>query len=195
MGRIIYCLNVSLDGFIETSDRGLEWSTVDEEIHSWFNERAREIAGSFYGRRLYETMAAYWPTAADDPSAGPVELEFARIWNATPRYVFSSSLADVKWNSQLVRGDFDEAVARIRADVDGDMEVGGASLAASFIRRGLVDVYQLVVHPVFLGSGTPFFPSLEEPLRLRLTGTHRFSSGVVLLEYVPADSDRPSEIG
>jgi dihydrofolate reductase len=195
MGRLIYALNVSLDGYVETPDHGLEWATVDDELHTWFNDRFRELAASIYGRGLYETMAAHWPYAADDPDATPVELEFARIWNATPRYVFSSSLAHVNWNSRLIRDGVDEGFARVRAEVDGDIEVGGATLAASFIQRGLVDVYQLIVHPVAIGAGTPYFPEGHPPQALRLTDIHRFGSGVVLLEYVPADTDRPLQVG
>lgn len=186
MGRLIYALNTSLDGYVETAERGLDWSTVDEELHDWFTERGRALAASIYGRGLYETMAAYWPYAADDPAATPTTLAFARMWNATPRYVFSSSLAEVSWNSQLVRGSIEAGYARIRAQVEGDIEVGGATLAAEFVRRGLVDVYQLIVHPVAIGGGTPYFPKGEPPIPLRLTDTHRFSSGVVMLEYVPA---------
>lgn len=187
MGRLIYALNTSLDGYVETAERGLDWSTVDEELHDWFTERGRTLAASIYGRGLYETMSAYWPHAADDPAATPTTIAFARMWNATPRYVFSSSLAEVSWNSQLVRGSIEAGYARIRAQVEGDIEVGGATLAAEFIRRGLVDVYQLIVHPVAIGGGTPYFPKGEPPIGLRLTDTHRFRSGVVMLEYVPAD--------
>ena len=94
-----------------------------------------------------------------------------------PRFVFSTTLEEVQWNSRLVRGDVGEVLARIREEFDGDLEVGGPTLAAEFIRRGLVDEYRLVVHPVVLGAGTPFFPPLDEPLRLRLVDTRRFASG------------------
>jgi dihydrofolate reductase len=194
VGRLIYSLNVSADGYVETPDHGLDWATVDDELHSWFNQRFREIGASIYGRGLYETMAAHWPHAADDPNASPVELEFARVWNATPRYVFSSSLAQVSWNSRLIRDGVDEGFAKVRAEVDGDIEIGGATLAASFIRRGLIDVYQLIVHPVAIGAGTPYFPAGHPPRALRLTDTHRFESGVVLLEYGPADADRTFQV-
>ena len=190
MGRLIYSLNVSVDGYVEAPDHGLEWTTVDDELHAWFNDRFREVAASIYGRGLYETMAAYWPHAADDPDATPVELEFGRIWNATPRYVFSSSLAEVEWNSRLVRDNVVEGFARVRAEVDGDIEIGGATIAASFMQHDLIDVYQLIVHPVAIGAGTPYFPNGAPPRALRLTDSHRFGSGVVLLEYVPADANR-----
>ena len=183
MGKLIYMLNVSLDGFVETPDHGLDWSTVDDELHSWFNDRTRELDASIYGRGLYELMSAYWPTAHADPNATATELEFARIWLDMPKLVFSSTLDDVAWNSRLVRGDIVEQLARLRTEFHGDLDVGGATLAAEFIRRGLVDEYRLVVHPVILGAGTPFFPPLETPLRLRHTETRTFASGVVYLGY------------
>jgi dihydrofolate reductase len=183
MGRLIYTLNVSLDGYVETVDHGLEWSTVDDELHRWFTEQTRGHDASLYGRGLYETMAAYWPTGADDPAATPAMLEYAEIWNAMPKIVFSSTLERVDWNSRLVRGDIGDELVAVRREFSGDLEVGGATLAASFIRRGLVDEYHLVVHPVVLGSGTPYFPPLESPIGLRLIDTQRFGSGVVYLAY------------
>src|SRR5258708_2672037 len=104
MGSLIYLMNVSLDGFVETIDRGLEWTRMDEELHSWFNDQERAVDAELYGRRLYEVMNAYWPTAELDPSATEVELEFARVWNATPRIVFSTTLESVAGNHRLVRG-------------------------------------------------------------------------------------------
>src|SRR5215213_4254763 len=186
MGKLIYAMNVSLDGFIETREHSLEWTSVDEEVHFWFNDRMRDLGASLYGRKLYEIMAAHWPTGDSDPDATPAMLDFAPIWNATPRFVFSNTLTDVQHNSRLVRGDVADVLADIRREVDADLEVGGANLAAQFIERGLVDIYQMVVHPVSIGGGTPFFPSLPSPLRLHLTETKRFKSGVVALTYVPA---------
>lgn len=183
MGRLIYLMNVSLDGFVETPDHGLEWTTVDDEIHAWFNDELRETEALLYGRRLYEVMAAYWPTAESDPGATAVTLDFARIWNPKPKLVFSRSLERVDGNARLVRAESDEDFARVKAGFDGELEVGGPTLAAEFIRRGLVDEYRLVVHPVILGAGTPFFPRMEWPLGLRLTETRTFASGAVYLGY------------
>jgi dihydrofolate reductase len=183
MGKLIYSLNVSLDGYVETPDHSLEWAIVDEELHSWFNDQARGLDASLYGRRMYELMAAYWPTAGSDPSATDPERDFSRIWLDMPKIVFSSTLESVDWNGRLVRGDVGEELERVRREFDGDLDVGGATLAASFIRRGLIDEYRLVVHPVVVGAGTPFFPTLETPLRLRLTDSRRFASGVQYLGY------------
>jgi Dihydrofolate reductase len=186
MGKLIYLMNVSLDGFVETPDHNLDWTNVDDELHTWFNDRERETAASIYGRRLYEVMAAYWPTAADDPNATPVTREFAAIWNSKPKIVFSRSIGRVDWNSRLVHGDVAAVLADLRAEFDGDLDVGGPTLAAQFIERGLVDVYRLVVHPVILGAGTPFFPPVARPIRLRLIDSHTFDSGVLYLGYAPA---------
>jgi dihydrofolate reductase len=186
MGKLIYAMNVSLDGFVETPDHSLDWATVDEELHFWFNEQARNVDASIYGRRMYELMADYWPTAADDPGSHAAEVEYAGIWRETPKVVFSRSLESVNWNSRLVRGEVAPEFAALRDEFDGDMDIGGATLAASFIRAGLVDEFRLLVHPVALGVGTPFWPELDQPLQLRLIDSRRFESGVTYLGYARA---------
>ncbi len=176
-------MNVSLDGFVETADRSLDWVVVDEELHTWFNDQARQRDAFLYGRRLYEVMAAYWPTAESDPAATAWMLDFARIWNAKPKVVFSTTLHTVEWNSRLVTGDVTERLAELRSEFDGDLSVGGPTLASAFVKRGLVDEYRLLVHPVVLGSGTRFFPSLEDRIGLRLLETRTFESGVAYLGF------------
>jgi dihydrofolate reductase len=183
MGKLIYLLNVSLDGYVETTDKSLDWATVDDELHQWFNDRMRLLSASLYGRRMYELMSAYWPTAKSDPEATETMKEYAEIWLDTPKIVFSSSLESVDWNSRLVRGDVSEELARVRQEFSGDLEVAGATLAASFIKRGLVDEFGLVVHPVVIGGGTPFLPAVEERISLRLMETHTFDSGATYLGY------------
>lgn len=182
-GRVRYAMNVSLDGYVADTSGSVDFGIVDDELHQWFNDRARTLAGSLYGRRLYEVMAAYWPTGENDPQSNDVMREFARIWNATPRFVFSTTLTHVEHNSRLVGGDVGEVLAEVRRDLYGDLEVGGPSLARQFLQRDLVDDIELVVHPVVLGGGLPFWPSLEAPLAFRLEEVHRFSSGVVALSY------------
>jgi dihydrofolate reductase len=183
MGKLIYLMNVSLDGFIETPNHSLDWATVDDELHTWFADHMRQVSASLYGRRLYEIMSAYWPTSESDPDATEPMREFGRFWRETPRIVFSTTLDSVDHNSRLARGDVAEELANVRREVDGDIEVAGPTLAASFIRRGLVDEFGLVIHPVVLGAGTPFFPELESPIALRRTATQRFKSGVVYVSY------------
>jgi dihydrofolate reductase len=183
MGKLIYTLNVSVDGFIETADHSLDWSVGDDELLTWFAERARGLAASLYGRRLYELMSAYWPTSQDDPAATDAMREFGRQWLRIPKIVFSSTLTSVDWNSRLVRGDVGDELARLQTELDGDFEVAGPTLASAFVRRGLVDRYELVVHPVILGSGTRYLPPLDAPIRLHLTDTRTFGSGVTVLGY------------
>lgn len=176
-------MSVSLDGFVETPSRSLDWVLVDEELHAFFNEEARAMSAFLYGRRLYEVMVGYWPTAESDPSATPVEVEFARIWKPKPKIVFSRTLDRVAWNSRLVRDDAVAEVTRLKSEPGFDMGVGGPTTAAAFVRAGLVDEVRLAVHPVILGAGTPFFPPLEERVDLQLLETRRFDSGVVYLRY------------
>ncbi len=183
MGSLIYSLNVSLDGYVETPDHSLDWTRVDDELHAWFNEQTRQRDASLYGRRLYELMSAYWPTAESDPQATATMREYAGIWRSVPKIVFSRTLDSVAGNSRLVSGDVGARLAEIRQEFSGDLEVGGPTLAAAFVARGLVDEYRLVVHPVVLGAGTPFFPAGQQPFDLRLLETHTFRSGVVYLRY------------
>ena len=183
MGRLIYTLNVSLDGYVETPDHRLDWSSIDAELHGWFNDLTRKQDASLYGRRMYQLMNDYWPTADTQPDATDTEREYARIWRALPKIVFSRTLDHVEGNARLVSGDVRERLAEIRAEHPGELDVSGATLAAEFLRAGLVDGIQAVVHPVVLGGGTPFLPQLDRPIRLRLEGTRTFGSGVTVLSY------------
>jgi dihydrofolate reductase len=184
MRKIIYLLNVSLDGFIETPDRKTDWAIIDEAFHTFAYQQTRQMGVFLYGRRMYELMAADWPRVAADPSAPAYMAEFARMWKDKPKVVFSKTLDKVAWNSRLVRENIPEAVAALKAQPGGDMSVGGAGLAASFMRLGLIDGFRLFIHPVVLGNGTPFFPTLAERIDLRLVDTRTFDTGVVYLSYL-----------
>lgn len=144
------------------------------------------MSAFLYGRRMYELMVDYWPTAETDPSATPAMLEFARIWQNKPKVVFSRTLERVAWNSRLVRDDAAEEAVRLKAAPGFDTDVGGPTLASTLIRRGLIDEYRLFVYPVMLGAGTAFFPALGDRVRLELVETRTFSSGVVYLRYESA---------
>ena len=183
MGRVIYSMNVSLDGYAADPDGGLGWANVDDEVHAWFNGYAEEAGAFVYGRRMYELMSAYWPTGDEDPQATPVTRDFARIWRPKPKIIFSTTLGHVDWNARLTHANPRDELARLRDEFDGDLGIGGPTLAASFIREGLVEEYRLVVHPVILGAGLPFFPNLERPIGLRLVDERRFESGVIYLGY------------
>ena len=178
-------MSVSLDGFVETPSRSLDWVLIDDELHAFFNEEAREMSAFLYGRRMYQLMIDYWPTAQNDPSATPAMREFARIWKDKPKIVFSRTLAGVEWNSRLVQNDAAGEVARLKAQPRFDMDVGGPSIASTLMRLGLIDEYRLFVHPVILGAGTPLFPALEDRIGLKLLETRTFGSGVVYLRYEP----------
>jgi dihydrofolate reductase len=183
MGRLIFSMSVSLDGFVDTPAHSLDWVRVDEELHLVFNDEARSVGTFLYGRRMYELMADYWPTGDRDPDGTPATVEFARIWQATPKVVFSHTLEAVAHGARLVRDDAVAEVARLKADAGFDMDVGGPTLAGSLIAAGLVDEYRLYVHPVVLGAGTRFFPPLEQRADLELIETRTFGSGVVRLSY------------
>ena len=185
MGKLTYGFGVSVDGYVADRDGGIDWTAPDEELHQFWNDNTKNVALSLYGRKLYELMSAYWPTADEDPEAKPVEVEFARLWRQLPKVVFSSTLEEVGWNSRLERGDVVEVTRRLKAETDGRLEVGGATLAAPLVRAGLVDEFQVVVTPAAVGGGTPFFPPLERRLALDLVETRAFPSGGVLLRYVP----------
>jgi len=185
MGKLIYSMNVSLDGFVETTNHSLDWAIVDDELHRWFNDQSRTLDASIYGRRMYEVMASYWPTGEDDPAGSDVMREFSRIWKPMPKIVFSTTLDRVEHNARLVSGDVGDVLQGLWREFDGNIDVSGPNLAGQFVRRDLVDEYRLVVHPVVLGTGTPFWPALEAAHRLRLTERREFASGAELRSYVP----------
>ncbi len=183
MGTLIYGFNVSVDGYIADAQGNTDWSEPSEVLHQYWNDFERETALSLYGRRLYELMSAYWPTADQAPHATPLIVDFARIWRDMPKVVFSRTLESVGWNSRLERGDPVEMVRKLKADTDGQLEVAGATLAAPIVRAGLVDEYRIVVAPIAVGGGTQFFPTLPSWISLRLLENRTFPGGTVLLRY------------
>jgi dihydrofolate reductase len=189
MTKVIYAIGVSLDGYIADRDGGIDWTVPDEELHRFHNERFRGLGAELYGRRLYEVMR-YWETAADNPDAPEVELEFAELWQRVPKVVFSRTLESVEGPARLATGSVAEEVAALKQQVDGDIGVGGAGLAASLAELDLIDEYHAFVSPVILGGGTPFLPPLEAKLELELVETRRFGGGVVLLRYRRTGGDR-----
>ena len=183
VGKLIYGFNVSVDGYIADAQGNIDWTDPSEELHQYWNDFERETALSFYGRRLYELMSAYWPTADKAPDATPLIVDFAHIWRDMPKVVFSRTLESVDWNSRLERGDPVEVVTKLKAETDGRLEVAGATLAAPIVQAGLVDEYWIVVTPTAVGGGTPFFPTLPSWISLRLLENRTFPGGTVLLRY------------
>jgi dihydrofolate reductase len=183
MRKLILMMSVSLDGFFEGPHHELDWQLVDDELHRHFNERLRRMSAFLDGRVTYELMAGYWPTADQDPSSPAPVAEFARIWRDIPKIVYSTSLERADWNTSVVRAVVPEEIRTLKAQAGGDMVVGGANLAATFMRHNLIDEYWLYIHPVLIGRGTPLFPRSGSTTNLRLTETQTFGSGVVLLRY------------
>ncbi len=187
MGQVIFIMHMSLDGFIEGINGDLSWSNPDEELFQHFIDLERTFDVHLYGRRLYENMAAYWSTADEKPAAPQREIEYARIWKSIPNIVFSKTLDHVGRNSRLVKGNIADEVNKLKEQPGRVMNVGGAELAATFTRLGLIDEYRFYVHPVVLGSGKPLFGPLYDKLHLQLVDTYTFGSGIVILRYRRAD--------
>lgn len=183
MRKIILMMSVSLDGFVEGPDAELDWHMVDDELHGHFNEELRGMSAFLNGRVTYEMMAAFWPTADTDPSSTRQMVEFAGIWRDMPKIVFSKSLQRADWNATIVRDLVTEDILALKAQPGGDLVVGGADLAASFIRHDLIDEYRLYVHPIVIGQGKPLFRQSDSKIPLELAETRTFGNGVVLLRY------------
>jgi dihydrofolate reductase len=183
MRRLIYGMNVSVDGYIAAPGDDINWSEPVEEVFGFWCEQMRTISTSLYGRKLYETMHPYWQTADQEPGATEAEIDFARSWQSTPKVVFSSTLEDVGENARLVAGDPVAEIARLKDGDGGPMEVGGATLAAAAMRAGLIDEYLLVTYPVLVGGGIPFFTAVDDWVNLDLVETRQFPGGVLLTRY------------
>ncbi|HET9143800.1 dihydrofolate reductase family protein [Actinophytocola sp.] len=183
MRRISYGFTVSLDGFIAGPDDEIDWSAPDQELHEFYNDQARESDLYLYGRRLYQLMQRYWPTADQDPDAPAYVVDYARLWRATPKIVFSTTLTEVEGHARLAGGDPIELVRELKRAPGKEIQVGGAGLAASLMPHRLIDEFHVVIAPVVLGAGTPFFPKLADRIGLRHLETRTFGSGVVYLRY------------
>jgi dihydrofolate reductase len=187
MRRIIWMMSVSLDGFMEGPGRELDWQLIDEELHRHFNEQLAAMGAFLDGRVTYELMAGFWPTADADPASSEPVAEFARIWREMPKIVYSRTLDRAGWNTTVVREVVPEEVAALKAQAGGDLVVGGADLAGTFMHLGLIDEYRVYVHPVVIGRGKPMFAPSDSRTPLRLAETRAFGNGVVLLRYLRAD--------
>lgn len=186
MRKLVYSTSLSLDGYIDAAGGDPSWVIPDEELHRHFNEVEREIDTLLYGRRMYELMVAYWPTADEDPSAPTFIVEYAHLWKRVLKIVFSSTLDTVEWNSRLVRGDPVAEVARLKALTGRSIGVGGLVLASTLASAGLIDEYRFYYVPILLGSGKAAFSQIQDRVTLKPVETRTFSSGTVLLRFVPA---------
>ncbi|HET9655392.1 MAG TPA: dihydrofolate reductase family protein [Kineosporiaceae bacterium] len=180
VARLIYTAMASLDGYVEDAGGGFGWSAPDEQVHAFINDAERSVGTYLCGRRLYATMLP-WQTV-DPAGDGPqVVREYAAIWQAADKVVFSRTLASVSGPRTRLERTFDrERVAALKASTDRDLSVGGAQLAAQALRDGLVDEVRLLLHPVTVGAGKAALPG---GVRLRLLDEQHFDSGVVHLRY------------
>lgn len=183
MARLIYSMIVSLDGYVADEHGSFDWAEPDEEVHRFANELERPVGTYLYGRRMYETMA-WWESP--EPEEGPDYVrEYAEIWRAGEKVVYSSTLSAVSSSRTRIERAFDpDAVRRMKAEEPRDISISGPSLAAHAIEAGLVDVFGLIIVPVVVGSGLSMFPP-GPLLPLRLEEERRFSNGWLYLQYRP----------
>ncbi|WP_433324224.1 dihydrofolate reductase family protein [Spirillospora sp. CA-294931] len=182
MGKLIYSMITSLDGFVRDRDGDFGWGAPERETHEFVNEQMKEIGTHLYGRRMYETMV-YWETAHQDPANPPFAHAFARTWQSTDKIVYSTTLTEAASERTRIEPAFDpEAVRRLKAGSDLDIAVAGPVLAAQAIRAGLVDEYRLYLGPAIVGGGHPFFPDGVRA-DLELLDERRFGNGVLYVSY------------
>ena len=175
-------MTLSVDGFMEGPDHDISWHMVDEEVHAQINAYLKTSGAFLEGRRTHELMVDFWPTADEDPSASPSVREFAGIWREMPKYIFSKTLDTTDWNTTVLREVDPTQINELKSQPGGDLILGGANLAATFMHLDLIDEYRLYIHPVVIGAGTRLFPP-ELHVDLRLAETRAFGNGVLLLRY------------
>ncbi|WP_329038397.1 dihydrofolate reductase family protein [Streptomyces sp. NBC_01725] len=183
MRNVTYSMNTSLDGYLVGPDGGFDWAAPDEDVfRSWIDE-IREVGVHLLGRRLYETML-YWETAEQDPTLDESKLEWTALWKSLPKVVYSNTLSTLQGNARLASGSLAEEIERLRAEPgEGDIAIGGATLAAEAAASDLIDEYRARVYPVLVGGGLPFFPHDERRVDLELVETRTFNSKVVYHRY------------
>jgi dihydrofolate reductase len=183
MRSVTFSMSSSLDGYIVGPDGSFDWPGFGAEVFRFWIDEIRGVDVHLLGRRLYETML-YWETADQDPSLGDAELEWAALWKPLPKVVFSTTLSAVEGNARLVSGGLAGEIERLRAEPgEGDIAIGGATLAAEAAGADLIDEYRVMVYPVLVGGGIPYFPRQERRVELELVETRTFDSGVVYLRY------------
>jgi dihydrofolate reductase len=182
MATLTYTAITSLDGFIEDEKGRFDWAAPDAEVHAFVNDLERPVGTHLYGRRMYETMAV-WQTVGDEPGQPSAEADFADVWRALDKVVYSRTL-DTVWTPRTrLEPEFDpDAVRRMKEAADGDISVGGPGLAQHAFRAGLVDEVHLFVFPVVVGGGKPGLPR-DVHVDLELLDERRFANGVVHMHH------------
>ena len=182
MSKLIYFMPTSLDGFIAGETDSMDWSAPDEEVSAFINDRHRPIGTYLYGRKNYETMTI-WETPDVIPGRTPAMMDFARIWQAADKIVYSKSLETVSTPKTRLEREFEPQTVRdLKAQLPHDISVAGPNLAAQAIRTGLVDEYHLLVIPIMLGGGKRVLPS-NVGVKLDLLDERRFGEGWIYLRY------------
>jgi dihydrofolate reductase len=182
MAKLIYSAITSLDGYVADEDGTFDWAAPDEEVHAFVNDVERPVGTYLYGRRMYETMVV-WETMESMPDESPVVRDYAQIWQAADKIVYSTSLAAASSARTRIEREFEvDAVGQLKASSTHDMSVGGPHLAAHAILAGLVDEYHLFVTPIVVGGGTRALPDGVR-VGLELRDERRFGNGVVHLHY------------
>jgi dihydrofolate reductase len=182
MARLIYSAITSLDGYVEDKDGKFEWAAPDDEVHAFVNDLERPIATYLYGRRMYETMI-FWETVSTGPEAPAAVRDFAGIWRAAEKIVYSRTLQEVSSARTRIERDFSpDAIRQLKSASGSDMTIGGSELAGQAIVAGLVDECHLFLNPVVVGGGKRALPD-DVRADLELVNERRFKSGVVYLHY------------
>jgi dihydrofolate reductase len=181
MAKLIYSALTSLDGYVADEDGNFDWAKPSQEVHVFVNDLERPVGTHLYGRRMYEVMA-YWETA-DTVDQPPFVRDYAEIWKAAEKIVYSRTLAEVSSARTRIEREFDiDAVRQLKATADRDIGVGGPDLAAQAIRAGLVDELHFFLAPVVIGGGNHSLPE-DVRIELELLDERRFANGVVYVHY------------
>lgn len=183
MRTVTYSMTMSLDGYITDPDGAIDWSAPSDELFQYSIDECRTTGVHLMGRMLYETMR-YWEDPANAEHFGPMEHEWASLWNPLPKVVFSRTLTSVEGAARLATRELADEIAALRAeDASGDIAIGGADLAHQAADLDLIDEYRIRVAPVLLGGGIPYFAHHAQKVPLELLETRRFPGGVTLLRY------------
>jgi dihydrofolate reductase len=184
MAKLIYVMPMSLDGCVADEAGDYEWAAPDEEVHAFLNNLLRPIGTYLYGRKMYQTMAV-WETPDVIPGLTPVMLDFARLWQAADKIVYSKTLEAISTSKTRLQREFDpQALRELKTHSPHDLTVGGPALAGHAIQAGLVDEYHFLVPPITIGGGKRVLPA-NVRVKLGLESEHRFANGTLYLRYRP----------
>jgi dihydrofolate reductase len=188
MGKLIYLMSTSLDGYVADNDGNFDWAVPTEEVHAFVNDQLRNVGTILMGRKLYETMKV-WDDIPTEGTCGPMDgpspamNDYAKIWKAANKIVYSTSLDSVEIANATIERVFDpSAVQKLVTASDKDYDIGGPHLAAEAIKANIVDEYHQIVVPIMIGSGNPWLPK-DLKLSLQLVDVHKFENGYVHLQY------------